>query len=59
MPVRVTASDVRRARELGGSTTVGMPEPHLALLTDYVGLTDVALRRRSEPERGLYIAESE
>ena len=26
---------------------------------DYVGLTDVALRRRSEPERGLYIAESE
>jgi tRNA G18 (ribose-2'-O)-methylase SpoU len=28
-------------------------------LTDYVGLTDVALRRRSEPERGLYIAESE
>jgi len=28
-------------------------------LTDYVGLTDVALRRRTEPERGLYIAESE
>jgi len=28
-------------------------------LNDYVGLTDVALRRRSEPERGLYIAESE
>ncbi len=28
-------------------------------LLDYVGLTDVALRRRSEPERGLYIAESE
>jgi tRNA G18 (ribose-2'-O)-methylase SpoU len=28
-------------------------------LSDYVGLTDVALRRRSEPERGLYIAESE
>ena len=27
-------------------------------LTDYVGLTDVALRRRIEPERGLYIAES-
>jgi tRNA G18 (ribose-2'-O)-methylase SpoU len=59
MPVRVTASDVRRARELGGSTAVGMPEPRVALLTDYVGLTDVALRRRSEPERGLYIAESE
>ena len=59
MPVRVTAADVRRARELGGSTTGGTPEPHLALLTDYVGLTDMALRRRSEPERGLYIAESE
>ncbi len=28
-------------------------------LTDYVGLTDVALRRRTEPERGLYIAESQ
>lgn len=28
-------------------------------LHDYVGLTDVALRRRTEPERGLYIAESQ
>lgn len=28
-------------------------------LEDYVGLTDVALRRRTEPQRGLYIAESE
>ena len=28
-------------------------------VVDYVGLTDVALRRRTEPERGLYIAESE
>lgn len=28
-------------------------------LDDYVGLTDVALRRRTEPERGLYIAESQ
>ena len=27
-------------------------------LQDYVGLTDVALRKVSEPERGLYIAES-
>ena len=27
-------------------------------LSDYVALTDVALRRRIEPERGLYIAES-
>ncbi|MDQ2755801.1 MAG: RNA methyltransferase [Actinomycetota bacterium] len=29
------------------------------LLSDYVALTDVALRRRTEPERGLYVAESE
>ncbi len=28
-------------------------------LSDYVSLTDVSLRRRTEPERGLYIAESE
>ena len=28
-------------------------------LEDYVSLTDVALRRRTEPERGLYIAESQ
>ncbi len=28
-------------------------------LVDYVGLTDVALRRRTEPASGLYIAESE
>jgi tRNA G18 (ribose-2'-O)-methylase SpoU len=28
-------------------------------LTDYVGLTDVALRSRREPELGLYLAESE
>jgi len=28
-------------------------------LADYVGLTDVALRTRNEPARGLYLAESE
>ena len=28
-------------------------------LADYVGLTDVALRSRQEPELGLYLAESE
>ncbi|MCE1178693.1 MAG: RNA methyltransferase [Micrococcales bacterium] len=28
-------------------------------LADFVALTDVSLRRRTEPERGLYIAESE
>lgn len=40
-----------------------MPQPIVSAddlaLHDYVGLTDVALRRRVEPERGLYIAESE
>ena len=34
-------------------------DPQDPRLLDYVGLTDVALRRRTEPERGLYIAESE
>ena len=34
-------------------------DPHDPRVHDYVGLTDVALRRRTEPERGLYIAESE
>ncbi len=34
-------------------------DPADARLVDYVALTDVALRRRLEPERGLYIAESE
>jgi tRNA G18 (ribose-2'-O)-methylase SpoU len=34
-------------------------DPSDPRLHDYVGLTDVALRRRTEPERGLYIAESE
>jgi tRNA G18 (ribose-2'-O)-methylase SpoU len=53
MPTRVTAQDVRAAR---GD---GMPDAEPSLLADYVGLTDVALRRRTEPERGLYIAESE
>ncbi len=34
-------------------------DPDDERLADYVSLTDVALRRRTEPERGLYIAESE
>jgi tRNA G18 (ribose-2'-O)-methylase SpoU len=34
-------------------------DPSDERLADYVGLTDVALRRRLEPEGGLYIAESE
>lgn len=33
-------------------------DPADGRLTDYVALTDVALRRRVEPERGLYMAES-
>jgi tRNA G18 (ribose-2'-O)-methylase SpoU len=38
---------------------ITITDPSDPKLEDYVGLTDVALRRRSEPERGLYIAESE
>ncbi len=38
---------------------ITITDPGDPRLEDYVGLTDVALRRRSEPERGLYIAESE
>lgn len=34
----------------------GLDDPRVA---DYVGLTDVALRSRREPELGLYLAESE
>lgn len=34
-------------------------DPRDPRLADYVSLTDVALRRRTEPERGLYVAESE
>ena len=43
-PIRITSLDV---------------EGHDERLADYVALTDVALRRRTEPERGLYIAESD
>jgi len=38
---------------------IPIADPADPRLGDYVGLTDVALRRRTEPERGLYIAESE
>jgi tRNA G18 (ribose-2'-O)-methylase SpoU len=38
---------------------VNVSDPQDERLSDYVSLTDVALRRRTEPERGLYIAESE
>jgi len=52
MPVEISAAEGARARS-------GRPAGPADLLADYVGLTDVALRRRAEPERGLYIAESE
>ena len=38
---------------------IWVTDPHDERLTDYVALTDVSLRRRTEPERGLFIAESE
>lgn len=38
---------------------VPIEDPQDPRLADYVGLTDVALRRRVEPEHGLYVAESE
>ena len=34
-------------------------DPQDARILDYVGLTDMVLRTRVEPERGLYLAESE
>lgn len=39
-------------------TVIRITDPADPRLADYVGLTDVALRSRSEPERGLFIAES-
>ncbi|MEP6630287.1 MAG: RNA methyltransferase [Lapillicoccus sp.] len=53
MATEVTAADVAHARSGVPVGSVG------AALADYVALTDVALRRRAEPERGVYIAESE
>jgi tRNA G18 (ribose-2'-O)-methylase SpoU len=38
---------------------VRIDDPADPRLSDYVGLTDVELRRRAEPERGLFIAEGE
>jgi len=38
--------------------TIRLTEPDDERLADYTRLTDVALRRRLEPERGLYMAES-
>ena len=38
---------------------IEITDPTDPRLSDYVSLTDVVLRRRHEPERGLYIAESQ
>jgi tRNA G18 (ribose-2'-O)-methylase SpoU len=38
---------------------IRIDDPDDARLRDYVGLTDMELRKRSEPERGLFIAEGE
>ncbi|MFL0459953.1 TrmH family RNA methyltransferase [Kytococcus sedentarius] len=38
---------------------IPLTDPADPRVQDYFGLTDVALRRRLEPERGLYMAESE
>ena len=37
---------------------IRIKDPDAPELIDYLGLTDVALRSRQEPERGLYMAES-
>lgn len=39
-------------------SVIHVTDPADERLADYTGLTDVALRRRLEPERGLYMAES-
>lgn len=39
--------------------TITITDPADDRIVDYVGLTDVALRRRLEPEGGLYLAESD
>ena len=54
MPLTITAEDVCLAQVRSSAL-----DERRGLLSDYVGLTDVALRRRTEPESGLYIAESE
>ena len=39
--------------------TIDIEDPTDERVADFFRLTDVALRRRLEPERGLYLAESE
>jgi tRNA G18 (ribose-2'-O)-methylase SpoU len=59
MPTEISAADVQRARQPSGALDGAGPDAVVAALADYVALTDVALRRRVEPQRGLYVAESE
>lgn len=47
------------AWESGGVEIVRIDDPGDPRLADYRDLTDVALRRRTEPEGGIYLAESE
>ncbi len=44
--------------DLADVRVVRVTDPHDERLRDYTGLTDVALRAKHEPEKGLYIAES-
>ncbi len=58
-PVPVAEAAVRRLLLQNGQVPViPITRPDDERLADYVALTDVALRARQEPERGLYIAES-
>ena len=64
LALRQSGGDAAATRQPGPRHTVSsvpqlITDPEDPRLHDYVGLTDVALRRRVEPERGLYIAESE
>lgn len=49
---------MNRAQTLSNLRQVVILDPHDPRIADYQNLKDVALRRRIEPERGLYMAES-
>ncbi|HVN13390.1 MAG TPA: RNA methyltransferase [Kineosporiaceae bacterium] len=52
-------AEPRIDRGVGGERIARIERIDDGRLTDYVGLTDVALRSRREPELGLYLAESD
>lgn len=63
MTRRAEQEALRAERDVAAGAVAGLvaevrdvTDPRVA---DFVGLTDVALRSRTEPERGLYLAESE